>query len=196
MATVTRIIVVDNKLKLSSSGKTFNILGVVYQARYMTQIKEKILILDNIRSTHNVGSIFRTADASGISKIYLLGYTPSPVDRFGRKRKDVAKSALGAEETIEWESIKSEEIKDFIKKIKEEEGFQIISLEQSDNSTDYKDIKTEEKVAVVLGNEVDGVSVDILDLSDVIAEIPMEGEKESLNVSVATGVLLFRLFNI
>ena len=159
----------------------------------MTQIKDKILILDNIRSTHNVGSIFRTADAAGITKIYLSGYTPAPIDRFGRKRKDVAKSALGAEETVEWESVK--DTKEIVTKLKEE-GFQIISLEQSDNSTDYKKVDVKEKVTVVLGNEVEGVSKDVLDLSDFVAEIPMEGEKESLNVSVATGVLLFRLFNI
>ena len=159
----------------------------------MTQNQEKILILVDIRSAHNVGSIFRTADAVGISKIYLAGYTPAPIDRFGRKRKDIAKSALGAEETISWES--KENAKEIIKGLKEKD-FQIISLEQSDNSTDYKKIETKNKVAVVSGNEVDGISREILEISDVVAEIPMLGEKESLNVSVATGVLLFRLFDL
>ena len=140
-----------------------------------------------------MGSIFRTADAVGISKIYLAGYTPAPIDRFGRKRKDIAKSALGAEETISWES--KENAKEIIKGLKEKD-FQIISLEQSDNSTDYKKIETKNKVAVVSGNEVDGISREILEISDVVAEIPMLGEKESLNVSVATGVLLFRLFDL
>lgn len=159
----------------------------------MRQISKKILVLVDIRSTHNVGSIFRTADAAGISKIYLAGYTPAPIDRFGRKRADIAKSALGAEENIEWESVKNSF--DLIKKLKEDD-FQIISLEQADDSIDYKKIDAKEKVVIVLGSEVDGVSKEILDLSDVIAEIPMGGEKESLNVSVATGVFLFRLFNI
>ena len=159
----------------------------------MTQIREKILILENIRSTHNVGSIFRTADSVGISKIYLAGYTPSPIDRFGRKRKDIAKSALGAEESVEWESV--EDAKEIVGKLKKD-GFQTISLEQSDNSVDYKNIEVKEKMVVVLGNEVDGVSEGVLKESDVVAEIPMKGEKESLNVSVATGVFLFRLFNI
>jgi 23S rRNA (guanosine2251-2'-O)-methyltransferase len=157
-------------------------------------IKEKVLILVDIRSTHNVGSIFRTADAININKIYLTGYTPAPIDRFGRKRKDIAKSALGAEENIEWESI--ENVFELINKLKKE-NFKIISLEQADNSVNYKNVNIEqdEKVAVLLGNEVEGLSKEILENSDIVAEIPMKGKKESLNVSVATGVLLFSLFD-
>ena len=158
----------------------------------MKQTEEKILVLLNIRSTHNVGSIFRTADSIGISKIYLVGYTPAPIDRFGRKRKDISKSALGAEENIDWESI--EDANNLIDELKKK-YFQIISLEQSENSIDYKNIETQEKVAVILGNEVEGIESDVLNKSDVIAEIPMYGKKESLNVSVSTGILLYRLFD-
>lgn len=153
---------------------------------------EKILILDNIRSVINVGAIFRTADAIGIDKIYLLGYTPAPFDRFGRKRTDFQKAALGAENTVNWESVADS--LDLIKKIRSD-GYQIISLEQSENAIDYKKINTTKKTAVIVGNETEGVSDQIIKLSDIIAEIPMLGQKESLNVSVSTGIFLFRIFD-
>jgi 23S rRNA (guanosine2251-2'-O)-methyltransferase len=156
---------------------------------------EKVLILDNIRSVLNVGAIFRTADAIGIDKIYITGYTPAPVDRFGRGRKDLAKSALGAEKSVEWES--TDDIFNLIKDLKEKD-FEILSLEQSENSIDYKkagDYFENKKTAIILGNEVDGVNEKLLEQSDHIIEIPMRGEKESLNVSVATGIMLYSLFD-
>ena len=155
--------------------------------------QENILIIHDVRSTQNVGAMFRTADAAGISKIYLTGYTPAPVDRFGRKRKDVAKSALGAEEFVKWESKKS--LPTLITKLKKE-GFQIIAIEQAKNSIDYKKVKLQAKNAFILGTEVSGIPKNILKKCDVIAEIPMRGKKESLNVSVATGIALFRILNI
>lgn len=155
--------------------------------------KETVLVLDNIRSAHNVGAIFRTADAVGVSKIYLTGITPDPIDRFGRKRSDIAKSALGAEESVSWEHV--DDIKECISNLKEE-GFEIIALEQSENSIDYKEYKTAEKTAVILGQEVGGIKKEILDLCDKTIEISMVGKKDSLNVSVATGVALFRILNI
>ncbi len=153
----------------------------------------KILILDDIRSAENVGSIFRTSDAIGISKIYLLGITPDPIDRFGRNRKDIAKSALGAEITIGWEH-RNDKI-ELIKELKDS-GYKIVSLEQTKDSLDYKKLSINENIALVVGNEVNGVSKEILELSDIKIEIPMRGGKESLNVSVATGIALFRLFDI
>mgnify|MGYP003421293239 FL=1 len=153
----------------------------------LTQI---YLVLHNIRSTHNVGAIFRTADATGVKKIYISGITPAPIDRFGRARPDISKASLGAEKTVEWESIV--DIKDFIKNIKKEK-FQIIAVEQDKRSIDYKDLKRSEKVLLIVGNEVDGIDKDVLDLCDNIVEIPMLGKKESLNVSVATGVVLYSL---
>lgn len=152
----------------------------------------KILILDDIRSAENVGSIFRTSDSIGISYIYILGITPDPIDRFGRERKDVAKSALGAEKTISWEHRNDK--KELLFELKSK-GFSIVCLEQTKDSIDYKSYKVPEKIAVVVGNEVSGVSKDVIDLSDAVLEIPMKGKKESLNVSVATGILLFRLFD-
>ncbi len=160
----------------------------------MKEISKKVaVLLHDIRSTHNVGSIFRTADAFGVSKIYLSGYTPTPLDRFGKPRKDVAKVALGAEKTIEWEYIEKPEV--MIKKLKKEK-FQIVGVEQSEKSVDYKKVKINKQVLFIVGNEVEGVSKKLLTLCDVVSEIPMKGEKESLNVSVAFGVALSRMLSI
>lgn len=132
--------------------------------------------------------MFRTADAAGIDKIYLTGYTPAPLDRFGRKRKDLAKSALGAEEFVAWGQVES--ISKLISKLKRE-GFKIIAIEQDKNSIDYRKVKLENQNAFIVGPEVTGIPKNILKLCDIIAEIPMRGKKESLNVSVALGIALF-----
>jgi 23S rRNA (guanosine2251-2'-O)-methyltransferase len=152
------------------------------------------LVLDNIRSVHNVGSIFRTAETLGIPKIYCVGTTPTPLDRFKMKRKDFAKVSLGAEDLVGWKHVASATV--LVRKLKKD-GFKIIALEQAENSIDYKKIKIgkNDKVAIILGNEVDGVSKSLLKLSDIIAEIPMRGEKESLNVSVSAGIFLYRLLD-
>lgn len=146
---------------------------------------EKVVVLDNIRSIYNTGSVFRTADALGVNKIYLCGTTPAPTDRFGRKRKDLAKVALGAEDYIDWEYF--ENTMDVLKKIKKEK-FQTIAIEQDKKSVNIKKVRPKYPVAIIIGNEVDGVSKEILELCDIIAEIPMDGKKESLNVSVAFGI--------
>ncbi len=172
----------------------------------MKQAKETYVLLHNIRSTQNVGAILRTCDAAGIDKVFFSGITPSPVDRFGRKRSDVAKSALGAEETVNWEVLEgadsaeksAQNVLEFLSEMKSK-GFQIIALEQNENSVDYKNLNKEfpaEKRVVVLGNEVEGVSPEILAACDVVAEIPMLGEKESLNVSVSFGIFIFRILEI
>ncbi len=153
------------------------------------KLKQKILILHNIRSIHNVGSIFRTAEAAGVLKIYLTGYTATPQDRFGRARKEIKKTALGAENIVLWEHILR--IGDVFKKLKKE-GFLIIGVEQSKHSINYKKIRQKQKMAFVFGNEVRGLPLAILKQCDAIAEIPMKGKKESLNVSIAAGIILFR----
>lgn len=155
--------------------------------------KDVSVLLHNIRSTHNVGSIFRTADSFGIKKIYISGYTPSPKDRFGRWRKDVCKVSLGAEKSVEWEEIKQP--KKLVEKLKQD-GFKVVSIEQSENSMDYKKVKLSKKTLFIIGNEVSGVEAWFLDNSDTVAEIPMLGEKESLNVSVAFAVAVSRMLNI
>lgn len=144
-----------------------------------------MVVLDNIRSVYNVGSIFRTSDALGVDKMYLCGYTPTPKDRFGRERKDLAKVALGAEKNIEWEYVK--DTAELLRKLKKEK-YQIVAVEQAENSVDYKKVRTEKMVALVMGEEVNGLKAEVLKLADVIAEIPMHGKKESLNVSVAFGI--------
>ncbi|HVY36069.1 MAG TPA: RNA methyltransferase [Candidatus Paceibacterota bacterium] len=153
-------------------------------------VPRRILILDNIRSAENVGSLFRTADAVGIETIFLCGITPSPIDRFGRPFGKISKTALGAEKTISWEKV-SDTVA-CLKQLKKQ-GYQIITIEQSKKSHDYRKVRVRLPVAFVLGNEVDGVSKNILSLSDNIAEIPMSGRKESLNVAVAGGIALFRM---
>jgi tRNA G18 (ribose-2'-O)-methylase SpoU len=155
--------------------------------------KTPILILENIRSAQNVGALFRTADAAGISMVYLVGYTPDPLDKYGRPRNDISKAALGAEQTIAWKHVAT--TAPLLKKLKKE-GYTIISIEQSEDSIDYKKIKTGPKPAFILGNEVEGVSKTALKLSEYVAEIPMKGEKESLNVSVAGGIAVFRMLGI
>ena len=153
---------------------------------------KNILILNDIRSVENVGAMFRTADAAGIDKIYLIGTTPTPIDRFGRKRGDLAKSALGAEEYVAWEYKKT--ISPLLSKLKKE-GFYIIAIEQDKNSVDYRKLKASsyKLKAFLVGTEVTGIPKNILKKCDIIAEIPMRGKKESLNVSVACGIALFRI---
>lgn len=159
--------------------------------RKLVPKQDIVLLLCDIRSAHNVGSIFRTADATGVRKIFLGGHTPAPLDRFGRKRKDIAKVALGAEESIVWESAADPVA--VIRTLKKE-GFEIISVEQDERSVPFKQLnRRSSKLAIVLGSEVRGLPRKILDVSDVIAEIPMRGKKESLNVSVAAGVILYQL---
>ena len=158
--------------------------------------REAVLILDNIRSVHNVGSIFRTAETLGISKVYCVGTTPTPLDRFNNKRSDFAKVSLGSEETLAWEY--AEHGLGLLQKLKKS-GAKIVALEQSPQSMDYKNVSlsssSKSKVVIVLGNEVEGVSKDLLDQADVIAEIPMRGKKESLNVSISAGIFLYRLLD-
>jgi 23S rRNA (guanosine2251-2'-O)-methyltransferase len=158
----------------------------------MKSTEQKILILHNIRSSQNVGSLFRTADAAGIDKIYISGITPCPIDRFGRPNPQIIKASLGAELSVPWEAAEIVKLLDSLKK----DGVQLIGIEQSSKSLDYKTVSVRLPVAFILGNEVDGIPKEIVDLADVVAEIPMQGKKESLNVAVAGGIALFRMFNI
>lgn len=153
----------------------------------------KILILHDIRSAQNVGALFRTADAVGIDRIYLSSICPIPIDRFGRPRNDIAKTALGAEKNIAWETYTDITV---LLHTLQNQGVQVIAVEQSPKSVDYKNVVVKTPVAFILGNEVGGVPSDVLATCDIVAEIPMEGTKESLNVSVAAGVALFRMLNI
>ncbi len=145
-----------------------------------------VLILDNIRSLNNIGSIFRTADAFRIEKIYLTGFTARP------PHKDIHKTALGATESVDWEYV--EKISALLQKLNQE-GFFIIALEQTDEKIMLQDFHPEKnrKTAVILGNEVKGISDEALDYADIAVEIPQFGTKHSLNVSVSAGIVLWDL---
>lgn len=151
-------------------------------------MRKIVVVLHNIRSAHNVGSIFRTADAAGVSKIVLSGYTPTPLDRFGRPQKEVAKTALGAEQVIPWESIAT--AGKALEKLRAA-GFAIVGVELDERSVSLKDFRLQGDTAFVFGNEVRGLSPALRDACDALVEIPMRGTKESLNVSVAAGVILY-----
>lgn len=153
---------------------------------------EAVIILENIRSAQNVGAIFRTADAIGISKIYLVGYTPAPLDKFSRPSKEIAKTALGAEKTIAWESFS--EMLALTTHLKKE-GFTMVAVEQTKDAIDYKNFEANARTAFIFGNEVDGVSTETLCAVDRTIEIPMRGEKESLNVATTVGIVLFRILD-
>ncbi len=155
----------------------------------------KIAVLDNLRSVYNVGSIFRTANACGITHLVLTGTTPTPLDKKGFPRKDFAKVALGAEDRVTWEY--HEDTRSALQVLKKE-GYYVIAFEQSDQSVDYKDVSIEEKenVAFVVGPEVTGMTPDVLGVCDVVAEIPMLGTKESLNVTIAFGIGVYRILGL
>lgn len=153
----------------------------------------RILMLDNVRSAHNVGSLFRIADTVGIQKLILAGVTPTPIDRFGRPVKEIAKTALGAEQTLLWEHVSDGvPLLETFKQV----GYHIYVLEQDQASIDYKTVTLHEPFVFIVGNEVDGVDKNILKLTDTVLAIPMRGKKESLNVAVATAVALFRILNV
>ncbi len=153
-----------------------------------------IVVLHNIRSAHNVGSIFRTADAAGFEQIYLCGYTPVPEDKYGMPNRKVLKVSLGAEEHVEWFVAAScTRLLDKLKK----EGKYVVCVEQDPRSVDLDCLKLtkrqRENLVLVMGNEVRGLHPNILKCADKIVEIPMHGEKASLNVSVAFGVVAYGL---
>lgn len=154
--------------------------------------KTAYLVLHDIRSAQNVGSLFRTADGAGVTKVFLTGYTPAPLDKFQRPVKEIAKTALGAEKSVTWEKLTFADCLKILKK----EKVQIIGIEQDKRSVDYRKVTIEYPVAFILGNEVTGLEKNILKNCDVIAEIPMMGKKESLNVSVAGGIAMFGILGM
>ncbi|CAH8282318.1 SpoU rRNA methylase family protein [Mariniflexile fucanivorans] len=147
-----------------------------------------IIILDNIRSLNNIGSVFRTSDAFLIEKIYLCGITATP------PHKDIHKTALGSTDTVDWEHV--ENTIDLIEKLKAE-NVKICAIEQAENATMLNDFKPEAntKYALVFGNEVKGVAQNVVSASDVVIEIPQYGTKHSLNISVSCGVVVWDLFS-
>lgn len=148
------------------------------------------MILHSIRSIQNVASIFRTADGVGVDKIYLCGITPGPLDRLGNIRRQFTKISLGAEKSVSYEKYKSTtRVIDILRK----KGYQILAIEQSAKSVPYYKFKGRGKVVVIMGSEIGGLPKTILQKSDKILEIPMNGKKESLNVSIAFGIVAYAL---
>jgi tRNA G18 (ribose-2'-O)-methylase SpoU len=143
-----------------------------------------LVVLDNLRSSYNVGSILRTCDALGIKEVYFCGITPGLAD------KKVQKTALGAEKNIK--STETNSTYDTVTKLRSD-GYQIIGLELSDKAVDLGKIHPSAKCALIVGNEVSGISGEIMGLCDNVAQIPMKGIKESLNVSVAFGIAVYTL---
>lgn len=149
------------------------------------------IILHNIRSAYNVGSIFRTADGAGVECVYLSGYTPRPIDRFGRTQPEILKTSLGASEAVPWDAV--DDLPALIESLKQD-GWTIVAVEQDDRAVSLYDFQTSGKAVYIFGNETEGIEPAVLDLADVIVVIPMRGTKESLNVSVAAGVVLFSYY--
>lgn len=145
--------------------------------------RQLFLVLNNVRSAYNVGSMLRTADAAGVSKVYLCGYTPTPSN----------KTALGAESTVPWEQ--HAQAWRLLKKLKEQQ-VHIVALEQYKRSKNLFGYTPRFPLAIVVGHERQGLSSAILQYTDDILEIPMHGSKESLNVAVAAGIALYTLINV
>jgi tRNA G18 (ribose-2'-O)-methylase SpoU len=154
--------------------------------------KDIFVVLHNIRSAYNVGNIFRTADGAGVTKIFLTGYTPAPTDSFGRQNNHIAKVALGAEKYVPWEY--NARISALLKQLRGQNVF-IVAVEQAAGAIDYRELSLSFPTAFIFGNEVRGVSSAVLKRCDKIIEIPLCGKKESLNVAVAAGIVLFRFLN-
>lgn len=163
-------------------------LGRISVDEYKSSEKSPLIIIaDNVRSMHNVGSIFRTSDAFLVEKIYLCGITPTPPHR------EIQKTALGATESVDWQY--AENTLDVVNQLKKE-GWTILALEQTTNSVMLDELKIEkgEKIAIVLGNEVEGVNQEVINLCHKTVEIPQFGTKHSFNVSVSCGIMLWQVY--
>lgn len=147
-----------------------------------------VVILHNIRSAHNVGSIFRTADGAGVSKIYLTGYTPLPIDRFGRENKEILKTSLGATHTVPYEAVS--DIEELLLRLKKEK-VEVVAVELTQEALNYETFIPKKDTAFIFGNEITGIESEVLQNVSTHIKIEMQGSKESLNVSVCAGIILF-----
>ena len=156
--------------------------------------KKFYLILHRVRSAYNVGSMFRSADGIGVDKIFITGFTQVPSKKEyalqSKAEKMLSKTALGADKYVPWEKVLN--LGKLIEKLKKE-NFQIVALEQNENSVDYCAFKPSDKVVLIVGNEPRGIDKRILKKCDIIMELPMRGQKQSLNVAVALGVAGYKL---
>ena len=157
-----------------------------------------VLIAHNLRSVHNVGSLLRTAEGIGVTKVYLTGYTPYPLEKNDKRlphlsaklNSQISKTALGAEKTIDWEHFDS--VLPVIKELLSA-GFTVAALEQATNSITLADFRPPDKLALIVGREVEGIEPEVIQQASVVLEIPMFGQKESFNVVQAAAMALYRL---
>ena len=149
-----------------------------------------LVLLDNIRSAYNVGAIFRTCDGAGVEALYLVGYTPTPRDRFGRQQPEIHKTSLGASDIVPWQQCTNEAAVELIR-TQQVNGYTVVAVEQTATALSLPDWQPPESVLYIFGNEIDGVAAPLLKAADVHIQIPMHGQKESLNVSVAAGIVLY-----
>lgn len=168
-------------------GNGFSI-HLVYHGAYESMLK-RYLILENIRSAYNVGAIFRTADAAGVRKIYLTGYTPQPIDRFSRVQPEIEKTSLGASSYVPWEHVPTTE--EAIVRLQKED-VTVVAVEQTEGAISLPSLREEGDTAYLFGNETEGVSEESIALADGAVFLPMLGKKESLNVSVCVGIVLYQ----
>jgi 23S rRNA (guanosine2251-2'-O)-methyltransferase len=162
------------------------------------KMKELVLIAHNLRSAHNVGSLLRTADGLGMGKVWLTGYSPYPLREndarlphlAAKTDKQIAKTSLGAEKTIAWDQ--SDMIEPVLAGLKTA-GFTIAALEQAPGSIALPEYKAPDKLALIVGREVEGIEPEVLELCDIVLEIAMRGKKESFNVAQATAMALYHL---
>ena len=170
----------NRKLKLQE-------LGRMSVEEYKSSDKTPlIIILDNIRSLNNIGSVFRTADCFRVEKIYLCGITATPPHR------DIHKTAIGATESVDWEY--QESAKEVVVDLKQK-GWSCFAIEQVENSIALNDFQPKEKTVVILGNEVDGVQQEVINVCEGTIEVPQFGTKHSLNISVCTGIVVWDIFS-
>lgn len=161
-------------------------------------MREIVLVAHNVRSAHNVGSLLRTADGLGVDHVYLSGYTPYPKAKNDTRlphlatkaHRQIAKTALGAEKTVKWRH--EEDVGSLIKNLKKR-GFKVAGLEQSESSIKLFELEAPDKLAIVVGNEIEGIPHAVLESCDLTLEIPMFGEKESFNVASAAAMALYHV---
>jgi len=166
-------------------------LDIINSSKTLDEIKREprkriSVIVDNIRSLYNVGSIFRTSDAAGVEKLYLCGITGTP------PRAEIHKAALGAEDSVPWS--RADKAVDVIRELKSH-GYYIVVLEHTDEGVAYHEAEFQYPLCLVIGHEITGVSDEAVELADLAIEIPMSGFKQSLNVSVAYGIAIYHIAN-
>ena len=150
---------------------------------------KQYLIIENVRSAYNVGAMFRTAEGAGVDQIFLCGYTPTPTDRFGRAQAEIEKTSLGASAIVPWEHVV-----DCVALVGglQKTGVRVVAVELTAAAIPLSQfVPNSQAVAYILGNEVTGVTKEVLGVVDQVVCLPMRGQKESLNVSVAAGIVMY-----